>query len=88
MGSNLVAVTYSNFTLENINVLVTPAKKITIIQTEKKITKKKIKNQNKEHTDGKSVVLWDDSKVKHLNEWKMTKKIKDFKVYVQGDTVV
>ena len=88
MGSNLVAVTYSNFTLENINVLVTPAKKITIIQTEKKITKKKIKNQNKEHKDGKSVVLWDDSKVKHLNDWKMTKKIKDFKVYVQGDTVV
>ena len=88
MGSNLVAVTYANFTLENINVLVTPAKKITIIQTEKKITKKKIKNQNKEHKDGKSVVLWDDSKVKHLNDWKMTKKIKDFKVYVQGDTVV
>ena len=88
MGSDLVAVTYSNFTLENINVLVTPAKKITIIQTEKKITKKKIKNQNKEHKDGKSVVLWDDSKVKHLNDWKMTKKIKDFKVYVQGDTVV
>ena len=79
MGSNLVAVTYSNFTLENINVLATPAKKI---------TKKKIKNQNKEHKDGKSVVLWDDSMVKHVNDWKMTKKIKDFKVYVQGDTVV
>ena len=87
MGSNLVAVTYSNFTLENINVLATPAKKITI-QTEKKLTKKKIKNQNKEHKDGKSVVLWDDSMVKHVNDWKMTKKIKDFKVYVQGDTVV
>ena len=40
--------------------------------------------KKKEPKKEKSVVILGDSMVKHLNRWKMFKKIKNFKVYVRS----
>ena len=58
---------------------------IGIIKTGKRIqNKKKIKNQTKNRKKGKPVAILGDNMVKHLNGWEMSKKIKNYKVYVQS----
>ena len=44
----------------------------------------KDKKSNKEQKKGKSVVVLGDSMVKHLNGWKMSKEIKNCKLYVRS----
>ena len=43
----------------------------------------KDKKSNKEQKKGKSVLILGDRKVKDLNGWEMSKKIKNCKLYVQ-----